>query len=62
MTMFPPPPPRQCFHVEISVFPSSCQDYYPGVAGILGLLVARGPIEDLNGLLGKQTSSGTCIF
>ena len=62
MTMFAPLPLRQCFHVGISVLPSSCQDYDPAVVGILDLLVARGPIEDLNGLLGKQTNSGTCIF
>lgn len=62
MTMFAPLPLRQCSHVEINEFPSSCQYYVPGVAGILDLLVARGPIEDLSGLPGMQTSSGTCIF
>ena len=62
MTMFALLPPRQCSHVEIDVFPCNCQYYDPGVAGVLDLMVARGPMEDLSGLLGKQTSSETCIF
>lgn len=62
MTMFAPLPLKQCSHVEINETPSNCQYHDPGGTGILDLLVARGPIEDLSGLPEMQTSSGTCIF